>query len=214
MDEHDRDVVAPARRMTRRRQLVLAGSAVVVLVLVGIGGMNVLRNDPGGPPPSADVVAPGVSVPYAAPDATQVRVGPQTPYMAVPPGTNPPERPPTVPAAVAPDPGTGDCADRQDPALRALVEQALPEVVGAPEAAVAVQCRPGGERRVALQVEGGVLTIAYLPPGWALTVEDARTAPTASGGTVVVLSRASRTSAPAPFADRLDGVVTYLAPRL
>ena len=49
-------------------------------------------------------------------------------------------------------PGTGECADRQDPALRALVEQALPEVVGAREAATTLECRPGGERGVALEV--------------------------------------------------------------
>ena len=52
MDEPDRDVAAG--RVDRRRQLVLAGAAVVVLVLVGIGGVNVLRNDPGGPPPASD----------------------------------------------------------------------------------------------------------------------------------------------------------------
>ena len=112
-------------------------------------------------------------------------------------------------------PGTGDCADRQDPALRALVEQALPEVAGAPEAATTLECRPGGERGVALEVAGGVLTVTYLPPGPVTEPPDgARTAPTASGGTVVVSSRASRAGDAAPLADRLEPAVAYLAPRL
>jgi hypothetical protein len=112
-------------------------------------------------------------------------------------------------------PGTGDCADRQDPALRALVEQVLPEVAGAPEAATTMECRPGGERGVALEVPGGLLTVTYLPPGPVTEAPDgARTAPTASGGTVVVSSRATRSGGPEPFADRLDAVVVYLAPRL
>ena len=227
MDEHGRDATAPARRVTRRRQLALAGSAVVVLVLVAIAGVNVLRNDPGGPPPaaSADAAAPGVSVPYAAPDATQIRVGPDTPYMAVPPGTNPPERPPTAAQVAAPGPGAaagplgpgaGDCADRQDPALRALVEEALPEVVGAPEAATTMECRPGGERRRRAgggrRGADGRLPAARTGHGRLRT--DARTAPTASGGTVAgLVAPGPRRATPAPFADRLDAVVAYLAPR-
>ena len=131
--------------------------------------------------------------------------------MAVPPGTNPPEQPRTGAALAVPDTA---CVNRQDPGLRALVEQALPVVVGAPEAAVATNCRSGGERRVALEVEGGVLTVVYLPPGWGLANEGGRSAPTASGGTVVVLSQASRNGVAPPFADRLDEVVAYLAPRL
>ncbi|HYH32501.1 MAG TPA: hypothetical protein VD903_19185, partial [Pseudonocardia sp.] len=116
-------------------------------------------------------------------------------------------------------PGTTECADRQDPALRALVEQVLPEVVGAPEAAVTMECRPGGERGVNLEVRDGaatgLLTVQYLPPGaQPEPVEGAVVAPTASGGTVVVSSRAEQPDAPAPFGDRLDELTTHLAPRL
>jgi hypothetical protein len=112
-------------------------------------------------------------------------------------------------------PGTGDCADRQDPALRALVDEALPEVVGAREAATTMECRPGGARGVALEVAGGVLTVTYLPPGPVATAPDgAQTASTASGGTLVLASRAERTGDPAPFADRFPAMVAYLAPRL
>jgi hypothetical protein len=116
-------------------------------------------------------------------------------------------------------PATGECADRQDPALRALVAQVLPEVAGAPEAATTTECRPGGERGVALEVRdgasSGLLTVTYLPAGEAPRVEDgARTAPTASGGTVAVVSRSTRAGGPAPFAARLDAVLAHLAPRL
>jgi hypothetical protein len=61
----------------------------------------------------------------------------------------------------------------------------------------------------------GLLTVQYLPPGVAPDlVEGAVSAPTASGGTVVVSTRGDGADAPAPFADRLDALVTQLAPRL
>ena len=62
---------------------------------------------------------------------------------------------------------------------------------------------------------GGLLTVTYLPPGpIPAPPGDARTAPTASGGTVVVESRPDLAEDPAPFAHRLDATVAYLAPRL
>ena len=97
----------------------------------------------------------------------------------------------------------------------AHAQGALPEVVGAPEAATTLECRPGGERGLALEVDGGILTVTYLPPGPVTEPPDgARTAPTASGGTVVVSSRASRSGDAVPFEARLDAVAAYLAPRL
>jgi hypothetical protein len=103
--------------------------------------------------------------------------------------------------------------------LRALVEQFLPEAVGAPEAATTMECRPGGERGVNLEVRdgpaAGLLTVQYLPPGTAADlVEGAGSAPTASGGTVVVSTRGGGPDAPAPFADRVDTLAGELAPRL
>jgi hypothetical protein len=98
--------------------------------------------------------------------------------------------------------------------LRALVDQALPEVAGASEAATTMECRPGGERGVALEVGGGVLVVTYLPPGPVTELPDGAALPTASGGTVVVSSRADRADGAAPFADRLEATAAYLAPRL
>lgn len=206
-----------ARRISRGRQLILVGAAVVVLVLVGIAGVTVLRNDPGGGPLPADVAAPGVSVPPAEPGAVATPIGPDTPYLEVPPGTNPPQETPTA-ARAAPGPGAagaGGCGSPQDPALRVLVDQALPEVAGAPEAATRSECRPAGERGVAVEAGGGLLTVTYLPHRPFGRLEDgARSAPTASGGTVVVSSRPGRAGDPEPFAERLDAVVAFLAPRL
>jgi len=128
--------------------------------------------------------------------------------------------PPGTPFTGAPlGPGTGPCADRQDPALRAYLEQVLPEAVGAPAAPTTDECRPSGERYVAVEVADGprqgVIGVAYLPPGTAAsTVDLAVSAPTASGGTVIVSCGPAGGTVPPPYADRLAAVAGYLAPRL
>src|SRR5690349_17008258 len=132
---------------------------------------------------------------------------------------------PSIGTPIGPGP-TDRCADRQDPALRALVAEALPDVAGAPEAMTTTECRPGGERGVALEARDGsttgLLSVTYLPPGEVVPPPGIaeppaaviRSAPTASGGTVLVASRAERAGDPSPFADRIGDVAAYLAPRL
>jgi hypothetical protein len=112
-------------------------------------------------------------------------------------------------AAGAPlGPGSTTCADRQDPALRALLVEVLPEAASAPAAATTDVCLPGSERYVSLELGGGVFTAAYLPPGTVPSLaEGASSAPTASGGTVIV-------SPPAALRDRAPAVLQYLGPRL
>ena len=212
-------VAATSRRITRRRRSAVAGAALAVLAVSGVGVVAGLGGPEEATVTAASGPAPaensGAGSAAGADDAARA-MAPEAaaePDAAVPPV-------PAVPGAVPPvgtplGPGTGDCADRQDPALRALVDRALPEVVGAGEAATTMECRPGGERGVAVEAGGGVLSVTYLPPGAAAQrVEGARSAPTASGGTVVVASRPGRAAAPEPFADRLDAVVAFLAPRL
>jgi hypothetical protein len=234
-------VAATSRRITRRRRSAMAGAALAVLAVAGVGVVSGLAG-PGdttvtaasGPAQEAagSAEAADDAARAAAPEAAAAPDAAGSP-LAVPDVPGPPVAGPDVPGPDVPGPagsaaagsvppigtplgpGSGDCADRQDPALRALVEQALPEVAGAPEAATTMECRPGGERGVALEASGGVLTVTYLPPGPAGQFADgARTSPTASGGTVVVSSRATRSGDPAPFVDRLDAVVVFLAPRL
>ena len=224
-------VVAASRRVTIRRRAAVTGVGVALFAVVGVGGMIVsLANQQSGPGEASTAAAP------------MIESGPEVPLQAPAPGADPraaaPENnnapPPAGPGApvqaAAPDaaaagaappigPGTGECADRQDPALRALVEQVLPEVIGAPEAATTLECRPAGERGVNVEVRDGaatgLLTVQYLPPGAAVQAPDgALTAPTASGGTVVVASRPDRPNDTAPLADRLEQAMTYLAPRL
>lgn len=199
-------VVATSRRITRRRRSAVAGAVLAVLAVAGVGVVAGI----GGPRDATVTAASGQAADQAAPgagagDAARA-AAPEA--AAAPNAAVPPPGPPL-------GPGTKECADRQDPALRTLVDQALPEVVGASEAATTMECRPGGERGVALEVGGGVLVVTYLPPGPVTEPPDgARSAPTASGGTVLVSSRADRSGDAAPFADRLDAVVAYLAPRL
>jgi hypothetical protein len=202
-------VVATSRRITRRRRSAVAGAALAVLAVAGVGVVAGI----GGPRDATVTAASGQAADQAAPGAGAAgdaarAAAPAAPEAAAPNAAVPPAGPPL-------GPGTRECADRQDPALRTLVDQALPEVVGASEAATTMECRPGGERGVALEVGGGVLVVTYLPPGPVTEPPDgARSAPTGSGGTVLVSSRADRSGDAAPFADRLDAVVAYLAPRL
>jgi hypothetical protein len=114
-----------------------------------------------------------------------------------------------VPAPAPPlGPGTTTCADRQDPALRALLVEVLPEVASAPAAATTDVCLPGSERYVSVELGGGVFTAAYLPPGTIPSLAPgASSAPTASGGTVIV-------SPPPALRDRAPAILQYLGPRL
>src|SRR5687768_12167412 len=123
------DVVRASRRVTARRRAALAGGGLAVLAVVGIG-VAVLPASvgDGGSPSAAPAVAPQAP-PAAAPQSADGAPGVAAEDARA--------------AAAAPlGPGTGECADRQDAALRALVEQALPEVAGATEAAVTLECRP------------------------------------------------------------------------
>jgi len=105
-------------------------------------------------------------------------------------------------------PGATTCADRQDPALRALLVQVLPEAANAPPAATTDVCLPGSERYVSLELVGGVFTVAYLPPGTVASLAPGATsARTATGGTVIV-------SPPPALDGRAPAVLQYLAPRL
>jgi hypothetical protein len=202
------DVVRASRRVTLRRRSALAGGALAVVAVLGVGVVAAL-------PPSMD----GEPVPSAAAEAARSApgsAGSEAADAAAPPLAASPE--PLLPAAPL-GPGDPDaCADRQDPAVRALLEEVLPEVAGAPEAVVTLECRPGGERGVNLEVDGGVLTVQYLPPGGAPAAVGAgavsATRPTASGGTVTVAVRAMKPGGPVPFADRVDAVAAHLAPRL
>jgi hypothetical protein len=208
------EVLAGSRRVTVRRRAALAGAGLAVVALAGVGVTAGLGARDAGDPTSA-------AAPAAAP-AGDAAGGPAAPEGDAAGAAAPaPEAaraapPPAAPGAVAPlGPGTTDCADRQDPALRSLVDQALPAVAGAAEAPTTQECRPGGERGVVVEVDGGVLSVTYLPPGATPRLtEGATAAPTASGGTVLVFSRPTRAGDPAPLADEVAGAVAYLAPRL
>jgi hypothetical protein len=216
-----RSVLVASRRVTIRRRAAVTGLGLALFAVVGVGGMIALPSNQDGGAGDSTVAAPMLAPESApAPNADSRALAPD---QAAPPEAPSPNAAgvPEAAAAGAPPlgPGTAECADRQDPALRALVEQVLPEVVGAPQAATTTECRPGGERGVNVEVSDGaatgLLTVTYLPPGAAVSLaEGGLSAPTASGGTVIVSSRADRRGAAAPLADRLQDAVSYLAPRL
>jgi hypothetical protein len=223
-------VVRASRRITARRRTAFTLGGLALFGVVGIGGAIALPEASSGGGDAATVAAPMLApeAPSADSRAQQQAPPPAAAEGAPGAGAVPDQReaapaPAPGPAAAGGPPplgpGTTECADRQDDALRALVEQFLPEVIDAPEAATTMDCRPGGERGVNLDVRDGattgLLTVQYLPPGTAVKpVEGAVVASTASGGVVVVSSRGDRPGMPAPFADRLQTLVTQLAPRL
>ncbi|MGH3613991.1 MAG: hypothetical protein ACRDRK_15655 [Pseudonocardia sp.] len=214
------DVVAASRRVTARRRSALAGGALAVLAVTGVGVAGTLLE--GGDNEQVTSAAPA-SAPEVADDARAAAPGPASADV-----------PETMLSVPPPAPGAaGSCANLQDPALgdpalgdpalqdlalRALLEEVLPEVAGAAEAATTTECRPGGERGVHLRLPDGLFSVAYLPPGAQARPPEPGvrriSEPTASGGTVIVISQAGQPGSVGPFADRVDEVATYLAPRL
>ncbi len=212
-----RAVVARSRRVTARRRAAVLGSAAALVVVLGTGVVvtgQAQRDEAS----TAAAPAAGSGAEAGAGGGSADRGGAEA-DSAAPFAFEPAV--PAGPAAAPLGPGTAPCVDRQDPALRALLEQVLPEVAGAPEAAVTEECRTGGAREVNLEVvdgsASGRLTVASLPAGdEPLQSPQAAvaTAPTASGGTVVVRSEGDGPGAPVPFAGRLDAVAAALAPAL
>lgn len=233
------DVLAASRRITTRRRSVVMGGAVALFAVVGVG---VVIGAPGGSQGASSAAPAASAAAESAPGDAALQAQPVPERQAgasaaLPDGT---PRAGEVPGAAAsegaPPGGAGDCA-LPDPGLRVLVEQVLPEVAGAPgvppevvgsiwpgpaRAGVSTAgdaCRPGGQRRLALQVQDrgirGVLVVDYLPPGVAASPPPgAVSAPTASGGTVVVGSGPVGGTVPPPFASRLDDLAGHLAARL
>lgn len=221
-----RDVLSASRRITARRRSALVAGAFALFAVVGVGAAVALPDSPtatsAAAPAAADrAEADRVDAAQAPPpeagarQAGKEQAGAERSAAGDAAGAAP-AAPLAAPFTGAPlGPGRGDCADRQDPQLRAYLEQALPEVVGAPAAAGTDQCLPGAQRYVTVEVQDGLFGVAYLPPG---TVPDlvpgAVSAPTASGGTVIVHSGPVDAGVPPPFSDRLDAVARFLAPRL
>lgn len=207
------DVVRTSRRITMRRRSALAGGVAVAVAVFGVGVAGALPGQ-GGRESTSAAVAPQTPAEArsAAPPEARSAAPPEEGAAAAPrsdAATSPP-------APLGPGDPTG-CANPQDPALRAVVEEALPEVVGAPQAPTTLVCRPGGERGMGVQTSGGVLSVAYLPPGTPARGVDAdgpsSTEPTASGGTVTV-SFTPPSAVPGLDGDRIAQVTDYLAPRL
>ncbi len=213
-------VVATSRRITARRRSAVLGGAMALLVVAGVAvalptfsgaGDVSSAAAPAAAPPQGEAAPEVAAEPYLAPDGPAPGEAATVPEALrdVPPFTG-------VPLG----PSAAECAPRQDPDLRAYVEQVLPEVVGAPEAAVTTECRPGGERGVSLDVDdagtAGLLSVLYLPPGAAVppTSGAIAQAATASGGTVVVGARGAGAGTAVPFEGRLDTAAAFLAPRL
>lgn len=220
--DHDA-VVTRSRRVTARRRSAVLGGAMALLVVAGVGAAVAL---PLGEDAASTAAAPAMAPAPEAGRAGDAGGSAESAPFAEEPGVADSSVPDAL-VGVPPftgtplGPGTTECAQRQDPELRALVEQVLPEVVGAPEGAVTMECRPGGERGVALEVDDagatGLLGVEYQPPGAPVGDDPgavAASAPTASGGTVVVRSRGAGPGAPVPFEGRLDTVASFLAPRL
>jgi len=236
------DVLAASRRITARRRSALVGGALAVCAVLGVGVLAWPGEQTASTVAAADSDAAERAAP--APGLDPVPAAPAAPDARSAAGADGPQEGAGVPqagVAAAPDaaggsgagaakpgtpftgtplgPGTGPCADRQDPALRAYLEQVLPEAVGAAAAPTTDECRPSGERYVAVEVADGprqgVIGVAYLPPGTAASTYDlAVSAPTASGGTVIVSCGPAGGTVPPPYADRLAAVAGYLAPRL
>jgi hypothetical protein len=186
------DVVRASDRITARRRSQVRGAVAALVVVAGLGGV-------GGAVALTRASAGNATSTAAAPDADTRREavpggagassGDGTlPSGGVAQGGAGPLVAPPAPASGRPlGPGTGPCANRQDPALRALLNAAQPGAAGAPGAATSDICLPGAQRYVSIEFGGDVLTVAYLPPGTDVSLAPGSiSARTASGGTVIV----------------------------
>jgi hypothetical protein len=227
--DHD-DVVTASRRITARRRSAMIGGAFALFAVVGVGAAVAVPDTPATTSAAAPAVAGQTSADQASADqaGAERAIAPEAapaPDAAARSGAAggaagaaaPQPAPPFTGTPLGP--GNGPCADRQDPQLRAFLEQVLPEVIGAPTAASTEECRPGTQRYLTLEVRdgptSGLLGVAYLPPGPTPDPPPGSvTARTASGGTVVVFSGPVDGTVPPPFLDRLQEIAAYLAPRL
>ena len=186
--DHD-DVVAASRRITARRRSALIGGAFALFAVVGVGAAVAVPDTPATTSAAAPAAGgPGqcraggragqAPVPGAAGGSARGTRGGRVRWSGRRPVRRgggrrrgpPAGRSPRAPFTGTPlGPGHGACADRQDPQLRAYLEQVLPEVIGAPAAASTEECRPGTQRYLTLEVQDGaaegLLGVAYLPPG-------------------------------------------------
>ncbi|MCU1630423.1 MAG: hypothetical protein JWP64_5372 [Pseudonocardia sp.] len=199
------DVLSTSHRVTRRRRTQLAGGFVAAAVLLGGGGVTA----------AVLPTSVGETTSAAAPARESADSGAGA--AAAPRAAAP------NPAPLGPTAGE-DCVPTQDPALRALVDAALPPLRDAAEAPTTLECRPGAGREVALDVvdgeASGLLSVVYTAPGEPRTdsalavgwVQAGR--PTASGGYVSVTSRAASDSGAVPFRARVQELADALAPQL
>ena len=232
-----RDVVAVSRRITARRRSAVVGGAVAFLFVAGVGTVAVLpRSDSstmttasaGADADDNAAAAPRAAAPEAAvggADSAEAggahsgsaggaagAAGSGGGSAGVAPGGEAGAGGAQTPEAGTPahplGPGSGICANRQDPALKALVVAVLPEAANAPGAATSDICLPGTQRFLSIELGGGVLSVCYLPPGTVASLSPgASSAATASHGTVTV--------SPAPgHANQVPELLAYLAPRL
>ena len=221
-----RDVLSASRRITARRRSALVAGAFALFAVVGVGAAVALPDSPTATSAAAPAAADRAeanrveAAPAPAPEAGAQagKAGAEraaAPDAADAAGAAPPA-PLAAPFTGAPlGPGRGDCADRQDPQLRAYLEQVLPEVIGAPAAASTDECLPGTQRYVTVEVRDGLFGVSYLPPGTVPALPaGAVSAPTASGGTVIVHTGPTDAGVPPPFLDRLDAIAQFLVPRL
>jgi hypothetical protein len=229
--DHD-DVVTASRRITARRRSALLGGAFALFAVVGVGAAVAVPDTPettsaAAPAPGdqagaerAAVAPEGAPVPDAARSGGAAESGGAAGSSGAADSAAPQLAQPAPPFTGTPlGPGNAPCADRQDPQLRAYLEQVLPEVIGAPTAASTEECRPGTQRYLTLEVQDGpahgLLGVAYLPPGPTPEPPPGSVAArTASGGTVVVSTGPMGGTVPPPFLNRLGEVAAYLAPRL
>src|SRR4051794_2064245 len=118
-------VVRASRRITARRRAAVTVGGLALLAVAGVGGAVVLPGSAGAQDGTATVAAPMLAPegPSADSRAEKQAAPPVAPEGG--PGAGSDLRMAPVPGAAADavpplGPGTAECADRQDPALRAI----------------------------------------------------------------------------------------------
>ncbi|HEU5474049.1 MAG TPA: hypothetical protein VFV67_25675 [Actinophytocola sp.] len=221
----DRDIAAASNRQRARQRALLGGSALGVAILAGVSALAMAlwttAGTESGTAANAGAPAPAVAGPTGNAGAAPNEVPQEdASHQSASDKSFPVETSKQGDESAGNAGPSGPC-EKADPELAAALAgelRAADSFLTATELPATVLC-PAGGRAAAARVSGGVVSVVVWPRDSRLSTPLSRSAagaregmaPTASGGTVLMVSEPDPGSSGAPLADRLDAIARRLA---